>query len=163
MNLSESPRGQHYVFAHRIIPQVFFGDPPGFLGFLARDGDRFLRFYWDKIGERVENPGDLVDGAALHGEIRALAGDFQAALITLPLPVAATEAYFIAAVYHPGLDGKIMARYYTLEFGVSVFDNLPYTVLGGWVPGGHINMGDGPAPGLEAFVEAVQARLAEDA
>jgi hypothetical protein len=158
----DQPRAQHYVFAHRIIPQVFFGDPAGFMTLFARDGDRFLRFYWEKIGERVENASDRLDGSALHGEIRSLPSDTQIALITLPTPEHVTEAYFIAAVTHPGLDGRIAARYYTLEFGMSVFDNEPYTVLGGWVAGGHINMGDGPDPDLEAFYDTIKSKLAID-
>jgi hypothetical protein len=157
------PRGQHYVFAHRIIPQVFFGDPAAFMGYLLRDGDQFLRFYWDRIGERVENPHDLVDPGGLHGEIRKLDNHVQVALIALPEPQFATEAYFIAAAYHPELDGKILARYYTLEYGVSFLDNAPYTVLGGWVAGGHINMGDGPPPEIEGFYEVIRAKLVDEA
>lgn len=156
------PRAQHHMFAHRIIPQVFFGGPARFFELLARDGDAFLRFYWDRIGERVASDRDRVAGGAPHGEIRDLPGGFRAALITLPPPEYPTEAYFIAAVFRPGLDGNALARYYTLELGLSVFDSSVYTVLGGWLPGGYVAMGEGPAPELEAFAAVVQAHLSEE-
>src|SRR3989304_1904701 len=93
MSLLDRPRAQHYMFAHQAMPQAFFGDPFGFINHLARDGDGFLRSYWDRLGERIEQPRDHVDSAYLHGEIRELDDQIKAALITLPEPLAITEAY----------------------------------------------------------------------
>ena len=152
-------RAQHYQFAHRVVPQVFTSDPSGFMAFLLRDGDRFLRFYWDKIGERVD-AHDRVEGDGPHGEIRKIARDIQVALIRLPEPKFMTEAYFTAAAYHPQLDGHMLADYYTLEFSVSLPGGEPYTVLGRWVGTTHFNFGAGPQPEPELFLEAVAEKLA---
>jgi hypothetical protein len=152
--LSKS-RGQHYMFAHRVMPQAFFGDPSRFMDFLARDGDKFLLYYWNWVGERVKSPEDWVDADGLHGEIRQTAGDIQVALITLPEPISVTEAYFVAPAYLAPSEGEVRARYYTLEYGISILDETRYTVVGGWQGSTHMNMGPGPEPDLEAFYKIV--------
>jgi hypothetical protein len=160
MSQSGAKRIQHYMFAHRVIPQLFYGDPAKFFDIFSRDADRFVSFYWDKLGEQITQPEGRVDGAGLRGEVRTLAGDIQLALITMPAPAAVAEAYFTAAAYRPQAEGASLARYFTLEYGINIPDGNPRTVFCGWTAeGAHFNMGDGPAADPELFIDVVQARL----
>lgn len=159
MNSSKGRR-QHYAFAHAVLPRFFYSDPRLFTSYLAQDKSRFLRFYWDKIGEKFDDPGDRVDGSGLNGEVRLLDNQVQAGLITLPTPQRVPEAYFVMTFYHADFNAAPLARYYTLEYGWNIHTNTPYTVFCGWTADGtHFNKGAGPEPDLETFLKVAQADL----
>lgn len=163
MSGSGAKRIQHYMFAHRVIPQLFFGDPARFFEVFSREADHFLHHFWDRLGEQIAQPEGHVDPAGLHGEVRALDNDVEVALITLPEPAAVAEAYFAAAVYRPQPGGADLARYFTLEYGITIPEGKPRTVFCGWTAdGNHFNMGDGPAADPDAFLAVVQAKLDND-
>ncbi len=151
-------RGQHYIFAHRLVPGMFQEDPSKFMAYLAQDRIKFIRFLWDRAGQNMP-PDDQVAPDGIDVTLRKAERDIQVALITLPPPEATTEAHFVAPAYHPELDGKVFARYFTLEYTLGLQDGLPHTMLCGWSGTTHFNMGDGPAAEREAFFQAIQQIL----
>lgn len=162
MSDGRDPRGHFYIFEHIALPQLFYSDPARFLSQLAYEGDRFLAGFWDFVGTKLDPPDHPLDGAGLHGEVRLLDHNVQAALITPPAPQKVTEAYFIAALYSPDFGGGSLARYLTLEYGWNPMTDSAYTVFCGWQgpPSiAHYNMGAGPEPELEVFVARVQSLL----
>jgi hypothetical protein len=171
----EEPRDQHYVFAHIALRQIAFKNPVGCVGVLhSPEAMKFLTELWEEVGthcrEAPEAGGAAVqhiDGSTL-GVRPARVGNFPSAVVSLPQPLAPTEAYFIALVLHVELatlqgDGPTPENpelsYYTLERGVSL-DGRERAVLCAWdAQGSHLNFGEGPPAQFEPFVEAVRAQV----
>jgi hypothetical protein len=143
------PRTQHYAFAHRMLPALFFAEPARFIAILEKSGKNFLHFLWNRLGNRLE-ASKLVAAEGLDYQIKKLENNTTIALITLPPPQAMTEAYFVAPVFRP--QGN---RFITLEYSFNFIEGGLRTVLGEWTTTSHLNMGDGPEPTLEAFFEKV--------
>lgn len=167
-------REHHYVFAHRLVPAIFYLNPARFLQVLAARGEHFLRLLWKLArGRGIRAFVSQVSAKGLQHEILKLDEETTAALIVLPPPKRMAEAYFVAPVYRPrtrdGLPtrGGALVRYVTLEWGIQV-DLSPRTVLCEWVTSDkwqsdiqHVNHGDGPEPTPSAFLEAIRS-LIED-
>jgi len=164
------PRGHHYYFVHRLLPELFYRDPRRFITAVERGGSDFLRALWDKVGEEVRRSGSSrVPAIGLDCEIRTLEDGTTIVLIILPTPKGVTEAYFAAAVYRSGtrrallLRGKGIARFITLEYGIKLPAGIPRAVLCEWrTPGMHVNYGDGPEPDLEVFFRRVCDLISAD-
>ncbi len=140
------PRTQHYVFAHRMLPTLFFEEPAMFIATFEKGGNKFLHFLWNLLGDEASE----LAAESLDYQIKRLENNTTIALITLPPPQAMTEAYFVAAVFRP--QGN---RFITLEYSFNFIEGSPITVLGEWTTTSHLNLGDGPEPTLEAFFEKV--------
>jgi hypothetical protein len=158
--VDSQPRPQHYIFAHRVLPSLFFQNPERFLEILKEDGIAFLRFYWDKVGSTL----DSADTEPLHGinyETRMLEDGTAVTLIELPPPQHMTEAYFTALVYRPlGAGGDSLQRYFTLEYGMRILEPGERSVLCEWTADNrHVNYGEGPEPTSRAFFTAVCDKL----
>ncbi|WP_371479890.1 hypothetical protein [Kitasatospora sp. NBC_00315] len=148
-------RVHHYGFVHRVLAGAAaeFGPkmvvtPP------VREVGQSLLAMWEGFGQSLtpeqQLPGDGLAGCLLEREGHRLL------LVTLPEPIAPTEAYFAAVVLPPGADS---CRYLTLEYSVGPADGAPGTVLGEWADQNHVNLGQGPEPTPEAFVTAVLAAV----
>lgn len=152
------PRPQHYFYAHRVLPTLFFQNPQQFLSILTNDGLAFLRFFWDRTFEN-ESADDIVPPDGMNYETRALEDGTIITIIELPEPDRVAEAYFVAPVFREVAEQPLM-RYFTLELGASALDNRKRTVLCEWTSDGkHLNFGDGPEPKSKAFLDAILARL----
>ncbi|HWR65065.1 MAG TPA: hypothetical protein VN364_03000 [Bellilinea sp.] len=115
--MEENPLTHSKVFTDQTLPEVFHGAPGGLWQFLDRDGTKFLNFYWDAAAEKIP----------IHRRERPFGLNYvfsepfprtYVALITLPEPKVAGEAYYSALVYRP--DRRILlvtdfTRYFTLE------------------------------------------------
>jgi hypothetical protein len=152
---------QRYLFAHRALPQVVHDDPGQAQTLLSGpEGFRFLAFLWGRVGERLpEEARGAPRGLAC--ETHTGTGGRRVVLVTMPPPERAPEAYFAAIVFTPGPRKLLFFRhpptaaYLTLELGQTL-EREPRTVLCGWSKEGtHFNMGDGPPPESEAFLERV--------
>jgi hypothetical protein len=158
--MDSQPRPQHYMYAHRVLPSLFFQDPERFLEILKKEGIPFLRFFWDKLGSSL----DAGDTHPMHGvnyETRVLENGTVITLIELPKPEHVTEAYFVALVFRPlGASGESIQRYFTLEYGMSLFESGERSVLCEWtIDNRHVNYGDGPEPASQAFFTTVCQKL----
>ena len=138
---------QHYLFAHRILPDLLWqGD--SVLGILANpENQPFLGEQWDRVPSGwncLPSPGREQLAYSSHW----IGGDNLAVVITMPPPLDVADAHLIAITTSPAL------RYFTLELGEPE-NGRPQTVLGEWEPGGHNNFGVGPAPDPMLFLQAV--------
>jgi hypothetical protein len=156
------PRLHHYTFVHRLLPALFYGDPTRFVNSLAGGKSDFLRFLWERVGEReVKAKSKRIPATGLDCEIRELEDGTFVGLIVLPEPEGLTEAYFVAVVYWPFREKLFseqaaIARFITLEYGWDYEKGVPRTVLCEWEPDRrHSNRGNGPEPTLGAFFETV--------
>ncbi|WP_229927881.1 hypothetical protein [Kitasatospora indigofera] len=112
---------------------------------------------WNGFGESLPLE-DRLPSDGLSGRILDHAGH-RLLLVTLPAPAASAEAYFAAVVLPRGVS---TCRFLTLEYSVSPIDGTSGTVLGEWSSEGHHNLGQGPEPMPDLFLEAI-GRLLEPA
>ena len=153
-----TPRQQHYVFAHAMLPRLLLDDPEKFVAILAsQEAEDFLAYLWRRAGEEA-NDAQPVEPEGLGRTVEKLAEGI-AVLVRMPCPLAITEAYFGAVIMRQGKKGLFrratpQIRYFTLELGVTD-DGCPRTVLCEWNKDGHVNYGDGPSPDPGQFLEAI--------
>lgn len=87
----------HYMFAHHVLPGLFFTDPQRFLSVMGSPNETdFLHFQWKQLSERATGAGAPV---GLDYETRRLNDGTTIILVTMPLPTKATEAYYVAVVH----------------------------------------------------------------
>ncbi|RMG17371.1 MAG: hypothetical protein D6731_04230 [Planctomycetota bacterium] len=163
-------RTHHYVFAHRVLPEVAFQDPRRILCLFAScEASNFLVDLWDEVGRACpcHLPAEGL-GVSLE-EVPGL--DEPVVLIRFPDPEIPPEAHFLALVPWTerrflGLWPRPTLRCFTLEQGIRLGGGLR-TVLCEWSPEkkgeglNHTNYGDGPAPQRRAFLERLGALLSE--
>ncbi len=172
------PRGQHYTFAHRLLPAIARQMGAVCVLVLANEdkSEGFLHEVWNDCG-REESGDDLVEPDGLRATV-ARAGEQLIAVVTLPAPVRTTEAHFVAILSDlpPETDDEdaessdearevlrlmlrsMPVRYFTLELGASL-DGAPRTAFCEWTAeGAHLNMGDGPSPDEEVFFRFLAAQ-----
>lgn len=153
------PRPHHYLFAHRVVPAMFFADPLKFLDTLENNGEGLLNFLWGKIGQDMKEE-DRLEPEGLGFELRQLGNGVRVGVIRLPKPKGLSEAYLTAAVYQAAEGAQEeRRRYFTLERGMTLRGKLG-TVLGEWEGvKNHLNFGDGPDPQVGSFVEAIERKM----
>lgn len=155
-----SDRQHHYVFAHRVMPRLFYRDAEKLSNALAERKAELLRAMWVDLGEQFFATAQVApDG--IDVVVPAAPGGIKMVVLVFPKPEASAEAWFAALVTMP--DGTL--RYLTLEKAIDLFgEGGPATVLGGWDPeGAHLNFGEGSEPTVEEFAKLVRAFLAKPA
>jgi hypothetical protein len=153
-------REHHYIFAHRVIPAMFFERPADFLKILRHARTAPLMDLWAAIAEDLEADQRLApEGLAV--DFREASGA-SVAIITLPGARAMPEAHFVALVHRPASSRlkrwmQPLTRCITLEYTEDLSGGEVSTVLGEWSQAGnHANYGPGPDPQLEEFFSAVE-------
>jgi hypothetical protein len=151
-------RSQHFNFAFESLPVVFHSQTKDFFKYLDRDGNKFLEFWWDHIGLRLDEDKE-VDFEGTHYEIRELPEKkSKMVLVTLPEPKNLFEVYMMALVELP----KKRWPVYIPNTRIFVLESVPTklsetkTIIGEVTPRArYIRKGNGPAVDLEAFYQQV--------
>jgi len=91
---------QQIDYATQALPDLFHTSPEEFLYLLKRDGTKFLRFYWNEVGKKL-NLKQLIPPFGLNFDIRKPRPNLSVALIMLPKPVVDGEAFFVGLTYRP--------------------------------------------------------------
>jgi hypothetical protein len=165
---SLSPRGQHYYFAHIALRALAAEDPERLITALASpDAEAFLLDLWNAVSKDASQPGEEDIAVSPEGleAIPARVAGRSAALVILPPPRAATEAYFVAILLNHELDEPAKPApepefyYFTLEKGVAL-DASTRTIFCQWEDACHKNYGDGPPADGRAFLDHIAHHLA---
>lgn len=147
-------RPHHYLFAHRVLPQVFYGSTELLLLHLRGEGVEELKRLWQEVASRLD-PVERLPAAGFTLEITRHEPDLRVFWITLPPAERSPEAHYVAlAVRGPE------RTYYTLEKSIS-HDGQATTAFCTWTrEGSHKNFGQAGPPTLEDFRKRVlQAEL----
>ena len=164
------PRCHHYTLAHLALRDAAFEHPLAVLSVLASpQAQEFLAEVFRSVAthcrEREPRPDFQPEDVKIH-TVRV--SRYPCAVIEMPTPRTAAEAYFVAAVLLADptkelpVSKEVQLRYITLEEGFVFPGAPPRTVLAEWTADRtHVNFGDGPPPQLEAFVAAIEGKLAE--
>lgn len=149
---------QQIVFFQDVLPSVFHEAPGDFLFYLERDGNKFLRFYWDRAGLNFAEP-DRVEAFGLNYIIRTPQNDVTIAFVILPAPQSDGEAYFEVLIYRPRRVTPILR----ISDITSVFalikmsgesDNPKTAIIERTRKQETLEHGEGPAPVVESFYQA---------
>jgi hypothetical protein len=157
----------HYMFAHRILPEVAFADPEHLLELMTSDqAQPFVADLWEEVG--LACPAALpADG--LRVTVEPLEGFANPViLVHLPTPEIPPEAHYLAIVPTVerrlwGLITRQAVRCFTLERSVRLAGGTR-TVVCEWTLDSssmlqHGNYGAGPAPTPNAFLDRLGAIL----
>ena len=91
---------QQAEFVSKALPDLFHNSPQQFMQLLGRDGTKFLRFYWDEAGKKIDG-AEKVNPFGLNFDIRRPRRSVTIAMITLPKPSKEGEAYYVALIFRP--------------------------------------------------------------
>lgn len=149
-------RPHHYQFAHKVLAGVARDMGPRMLEADPEAVTPGMITLWDDFGVRLP-AGHRLPSDGLRAELIELSGH-RMMVVCLPVPVAAGEAYYTAAVRPKGTD---RCRYFTLERALNPFAGQWYTVFAEWANDHHLNYGEGPAPDLSSFLFAVLEAVAK--
>ena len=169
--MSEKPRIQHYVFAHKLLPQTFFENPVGVIMPLiisATDRSKpeaveLLNALWQD--SNVEAGAQPIDWDPSAFEVTVLSHpNNTVAVIPLPPPLHKAEAHYVAMVFDgPGMAaGNIrQLRYFTLEHSGG---DVPKTFLSEWSAGKSDDLEyevhfEDVEPNVATFLEKIETLL----
>ncbi len=111
-------RDYHYIFAHRFLRDIFFDRPLLFFQRLEITGKSFLENAMKQVANQCKE-NDIIDTVSLDFEFINAIEKSKFAIITLPDPIAITEAKYIATLRLPNMsneeDREFIHKYYTLE------------------------------------------------
>ena len=158
----EEARPHHYIFVHRILPELFFSDPKGFLDVsLGPSGHRRLADLWEEVGEKETSTATMPSSGLKISDI-AFEGR-RGAIIRFPEAKFAPEGHF-AALLEP-FEGDA-PRFFVLEKTDMTSRSESAgarAVLCEWLEGGRRrNHNRVISPDEATFVEEVGDQLAEE-
>ncbi len=94
-------KSQHYNFGHEALPILFHTQTKDFLEYIQKDGLKFLRFWWDHVGERLDD-SQLVPFAGMKYEIQEIPEKkSKVILIHMPHPTDFDEFHWMALIKKP--------------------------------------------------------------
>lgn len=88
------------LFVSEVLAVIFHRTPEQFLALLARDGNKFLTFYWDEVAKKLPD-AEKTSSFGINYDIRKPSKRVWVVLIRLPVPRLAGEAYVVALVFRP--------------------------------------------------------------
>ena len=133
-------RSHHYLFAHKLLPHLFFEEPELFVSGLESGCGRRLSELWDKIGSTLDEKERIQLGDFKFRRTVQKYRYFQTVFVEMPEAKGVPEAIIVAFVILkvPEKDNKVHAEYLTVDFMLP--DTGPTFPVGAWTANGcHIN------------------------
>jgi hypothetical protein len=96
----EKNKSLAYNYAFEAMPLLFHGQTSGFMQYLKKDGVDFLKFWWNHVGDQMEE-SKRVTPAGLTYEIQAYDANTQIVYISLPTPKEDGDPIFFGCVARP--------------------------------------------------------------
>jgi len=151
-------QNQHELYSYEILPLLFHNETASFFTYLRRDGEKFLKFWWDRAGVNLD---ESLRGASegIDFEIKKAPDGREVVIITLPLPKKQPEAYFLAMVDRPAkrsfLPWRNLGRVFALSRSVDE-NGTPSTVIAELTKTArYVEVKKGPRPSSKLFYKSV--------
>jgi hypothetical protein len=96
----DSKKSQAINFAFEVIPLMFHSQTTDFIKYIKQDGLKFLEFWWDYIGERLEG-GQECSFEGMDYKFVDLDGKNTMIILTMPQPHDPGEAHYLVLVAKP--------------------------------------------------------------
>lgn len=151
-------KSQHYNYGLEALPVIFHSQTEDFFTYLERDGIKFLEFWWDHMGLRLDEE-QLRPFEGMDYEIREVPERKSTiVLVTMPPPRIYGELYLLGFVRTPQKRWPIRVpntRVFALESALRD-DSDTGTFFAEITPRGRlVRMGEGPQPHLDDFYQRV--------
>jgi len=166
----EEPRCAYIFFPHIALRQFVFASPYLCMGALGTpEGKGVLREILESVAALCQQQGDEATLTSEQIHVHKCRVKKKHCLVfEMPEPRAATEVYFVGIVLSPPLGDTaadltgVKIRYFTLEKGPHGHGS-PLTVLCEWPwDDKQYNYGEGPAPDLKKFVQAISDKCGDE-
>jgi hypothetical protein len=151
---------RHFVFENRLGVSWAYTD----------GADAILRRIWELAGMEVDEE-DCREPVGLRTLRMYSEAGYRVRIIQCPEPRYVALNYFVALAWNRGRRSLLpwrntpeLVRYLTLESSAQIIGiDGPSSILGEWTVNSHINYGNGPEPGEESFVNAIEPILRNSA
>lgn len=149
-------KSQRYNFEYEAIPTMFHSQSMDFVHHLGRDGLKFLRFWWEYVGDRL--PEEMRSSfSGMDYKIIKVDEQTPLVILTLPEPKEDGEAYFMALIGRPERRFAWVrlptARVIAL-LRRSGEEFIKGTEIGDITVRGHfVSLGAGPSPNADSFTK----------
>jgi hypothetical protein len=97
----DKTKSQAYNFTFEAIPILFHSQTNDFMKHLEKDGIKFLRFWWDHVGDKM-GESQRIPWRGLEFSVEEVDATTKLVWITLPKPVNDEEAYLGALAEYQG-------------------------------------------------------------
>lgn len=158
----DAKKSHQWNFVFDAMPALFHSQTNSFVKYVDKDGVKFLKFYWDHIGDRLPE-NKRVSAAGLATEKEDLDDKNLLITITLPSPKENGDVYFIGLIPKPERRFAFV-RFYTSTMFVLIrkddVDQPNRTSFGEVTPkGNYIERGIGLKPTKQDFKRIIKNRL----
>ena len=89
-----------YNFGMEALPILFHSQTNQFMKYLEKDGNEFLKFWWDHVGDQLPEE-KRVSPAGLSFDVEKIDAKTKLVIITLPTPKEDRDPYFLGFVAKP--------------------------------------------------------------
>jgi hypothetical protein len=96
----EKNKSLSWNYAFEAIPMLFHRTTDSFMRYLDKDGKEFLTFYWNHVGDRLDEE-KRVPSSGLGYSVDQVDKNTRLVIITLPSPKEDGDAYFLGLVARP--------------------------------------------------------------
>lgn len=155
-------RSHQWNFVFDAMPALFHSQTDNFVRYLDKDGVKFLKFWWDHIGDKMPEE-KRVSAAGLTFEKDEINAKNRLILITLPSPRENGDVYFIGLIPKPERRFAVVRLYNSTMFVLCRKDNVDqphHTSFGIVTPrGNYRESGIGLAPTKQDFVRIIKNRV----
>lgn len=158
----DNKKSHQWNFVFEVMPALFHSQTDSFMKYLDTDGAKFLKFWWDHMGDRL--PAEKrVSAAGLTFEKDDIDSKTRLIIITLPSPKEDGDVYFIGLIPKPERRFA-MVRFYNSHMFVLIRKddvNQPHrTSFGEVTPKGNYHeRGIGLNPTKQDFKRVIRNRL----
>ena len=158
----EKNKSQQWNFVFDALPALFHSQTDSFVKYLEKDGVKFLKFWWDHMGDKLP-PESRVTAGGLTFEKEDLNAKTQLITITLPSPREDGDAYFIGLIPRPERRFAIVKFYNSSMFVLIRKDDVNQpnrTSFGEVTPkGNYRERGIGLKPTKQDFKRIIKNRV----
>jgi hypothetical protein len=155
-------KSHQWNFVFEAMPTLFHSQTDGFMKYLDKDGVKFLKFWWDHMGDKLPDEKRTTP-AGLTFEKTEIDARNPLVLITLPSPREDGDAYFIGLIPKPERRFAIVKFYTSKMFVLCRKDdaNQPNRTTFGIVTprGNYHEYGIGLKPTLQDFKRTIKNRV----
>lgn len=158
----EKNKSHQWNFVFDVMPALFHSQTDGFVKYIDRDGLKFLKFWWDHIGDRLPEE-KRTSSAGLTFEKKQINPKTSLILITLPSPKEDGDVYFIGLIPRPERRFAMVRFYNSTMFVLLRKDSVDQpnrTSFGEVTPRGNYHeRGIGLKPTKQDFERVILNRL----
>lgn len=90
----DKSKSQQYNFAYEALPTLYHGQTDQFIKFIEKDGLKFLKFWWDHVGESYEAE-NRISSEGLRLKVIEVGKKNHLIHVTLPVPIHPQDPYLV--------------------------------------------------------------------